>query len=82
VTAAIGATPVLPLLDFSWPTIVRRALGPRGVVAAPNHRASEDPDVVHMREQRHPAMARIDISPVHGRNCICDQCQRPQRELA
>jgi len=24
--------------------------------------------------RRHPAMTGIDVSPVHGRHCICDRC--------
>jgi hypothetical protein len=23
---------------------------------------------------RHPAMSGINVSPVHGRHCICDRC--------
>jgi hypothetical protein len=26
------------------------------------------------RPQRHPAMSGLDVSPVHGRHCICDRC--------
>lgn len=25
---------------------------------------------------RHPAMAGLDVSPVHGRHCICARCER------
>jgi hypothetical protein len=26
------------------------------------------------RPQRHPAMSGLNVSPVHGRHCICDRC--------
>jgi hypothetical protein len=26
------------------------------------------------RQHHHPAMNGIDVSPVHGRHCICDRC--------
>lgn len=39
--------------------------------SAPPHRPSAAPrDTSH----RHPAMSGLDISPVHGRHCICDRC--------
>ncbi len=26
--------------------------------------------------ERHPAMRGIDVSPVHGRHCICARCEQ------
>ncbi|HWK16184.1 MAG TPA: hypothetical protein VNR66_01910 [Solirubrobacteraceae bacterium] len=34
------------------------------------HSSPEEP------RRRHPAMAGINCSPVHGRHCICGQCRR------
>ena len=28
------------------------------------------------RPQRHPAMTGLNVSPVHGRHCICGRCER------
>lgn len=28
--------------------------------------------------QRHPAMSGLDVSPVHGRHCICERCSPDQ----
>lgn len=25
---------------------------------------------------RHPAMAGLNVPPVHGRHCICERCER------
>jgi hypothetical protein len=34
-------------------------------------------------QQRHPAMSGLDVSPVHGRHCICHRCERhTQRDAA
>jgi hypothetical protein len=27
-------------------------------------------------EDRHPAMRGLDVSPVHGRHCICNRCSQ------
>jgi hypothetical protein len=29
---------------------------------------------------RHPAMRGLDISPVHGRHCICGRCEQMRRQ--
>ncbi len=26
--------------------------------------------------ERHPAMSGLNVSPVHGRHCICHRCER------
>jgi hypothetical protein len=31
-------------------------------------------DEMNSAAHRHPAMRGLDISPVHGRHCICDRC--------
>jgi hypothetical protein len=35
-----------------------------------------DPAAHEAARHRHPAMAGLDISPVHGRHCICERCER------
>jgi hypothetical protein len=30
-------------------------------------------------EARHPAMRGLNVSPVHGRHCICDRCSADRR---
>lgn len=27
-------------------------------------------------QQHHPAMSGLNVSPVHGRHCICHRCER------
>jgi hypothetical protein len=45
-----------------------------------SHRAPASPSAdvaarpVEPNGTRHPAMRGIDVSPVHGRHCICDRC--------
>lgn len=36
-------------------------------VVGPGHSRPEE-------QTRHPAMSGIEVSPVHGRHCICDRC--------
>jgi hypothetical protein len=31
------------------------------------------------QEDRHPAMRGLNVSPVHGRHCICDRCTADHR---
>jgi hypothetical protein len=60
----------------------RRATPPSGVssrpVAPARGSAGGRGAVVDSQPERHPAMARIDVSPVHGRHCDCDRCRREQ----
>ncbi|MBO0768296.1 MAG: hypothetical protein J2O48_06385 [Solirubrobacterales bacterium] len=44
--------------------------------------AADDRPVVDAKDaesaserDRHPAMRGIDVSPVHGRHCICNRCE-------
>jgi hypothetical protein len=30
-------------------------------------------------QDRHPAMRGLNVSPVHGRHCICDRCSPDSR---
>jgi hypothetical protein len=30
-------------------------------------------------DERHPAMRGLNVSPVHGRHCICDRCSADHR---
>jgi hypothetical protein len=30
-------------------------------------------------DERHPAMRGLNVSPVHGRHCICDRCSADNR---
>jgi hypothetical protein len=32
--------------------------------------------------RRHPAMAGLNIPPVHGRHCICERCERQTNTAA
>jgi hypothetical protein len=36
--------------------------------------ASPGPAAKGVTHNRHPAMSGIQVSPVHGRHCICDRC--------
>jgi hypothetical protein len=42
----------------------------------PNRGADASIKVVHASKatDRHPAMRGLDVSPVHGRHCICGRC--------
>ena len=31
-------------------------------------------------DRRHPAMSGLNVSPVHGRHCICNRCAPDERE--
>jgi hypothetical protein len=42
-------------------------------------RASSTVAVQGPEHKRHPAMAGINVSPVHGHHCICSRCQPRQR---
>jgi hypothetical protein len=47
--------------------VSRRSRRSGTVVPGPGHSLPE-------QQTRHPAMSGIDVSPVHGRHCICDRC--------
>jgi hypothetical protein len=42
------------------------------------HRAESGPAAPPVElaphSERHPAMRGLNVSPVHGRHCICDRC--------
>jgi hypothetical protein len=46
--------------------------------AAERRRSAAEPAVAGPVEirHRHPAMAGLDVPPVHGWHCICDRCTR------
>jgi hypothetical protein len=68
----------------TWPTRVRHALRGRDPSPQPSHGAvpRREPSAGGRRagldeqQARHPAMARIDVSPVHGYHCDCERCRR------
>jgi hypothetical protein len=38
--------------------------------------------VVDVSSRRHPAMAGLNVPPVHGRHCICERCERQANTAA
>jgi hypothetical protein len=75
------------MFAMSWPSILRRAARrrhsaqPNGSISSRTSTRREQPrgSVLDEQQERHPAMARIDVSPVHGRHCDCERCRRSDR---
>ena len=60
-------------------TKVRNMFQPRQLLKRPGNttRTTSTPvkRVGASKFERHPAMRGIDVSPVHGRHCICKRCE-------
>jgi hypothetical protein len=75
------------MFAMTWPSILRRAVRgrqsepPNGSISSRTSPRREQPrsSVIDQQPVRHPAMARIDVSPVHGRHCDCERCRRTDR---
>lgn len=62
-------TPLIRVVSFS-----RRSRDTRGPAAPVT--------VIDTQGRRHPAMAGLNIPPVHGRHCICMRCERDAETVA
>jgi hypothetical protein len=65
----------LPASAMSWPHFLRAVDVSRRSRSASDRVTSRAPGLGEVRH-RHPAMTRLNISPVHGRHCICERCAR------
>ncbi len=68
----------LSVSAMSWLTLHRADVSRRASPAT-DRVASRDPGLGEVRH-RHPAMAGLNVSPVHGRHCICERCAREMRK--
>lgn len=55
---------------FAPRQLLKRSFGLASSTVDPSAKA-EDPS---QTGARHPAMRGLDVSPVHGRHCICGRC--------
>ncbi|HUE26778.1 MAG TPA: hypothetical protein VMP89_08385 [Solirubrobacteraceae bacterium] len=61
---------------MSWPSPVLRVVH-FARRSRPDHGARAHANVVGAAAgRRHPAMAGLNVPPVHGHHCICQRCER------
>jgi hypothetical protein len=69
---------VLMIPAMSWLTFHRTVDVSQRSPSQSERLASRAPALGEVRH-RHPTMAGLNVSPVHGRHCICDRCAREAR---
>lgn len=73
---ADGLLKVCAMFQMSRHLFHRQSSPAQPHVAIPGRPAE---DVNRVSEARHPAMRGLNVSPVHGRHCICDRCGADRR---
>ncbi|HWF72984.1 MAG TPA: hypothetical protein VG186_06555 [Solirubrobacteraceae bacterium] len=66
---------------MSFPDLVRwtrrrRSAQQSGAISSRTPSRRDERGDIDPQPDRHPAMARIDVSPVHGRHCDCERCRK------